>query len=620
MLIRQKLMLNALLGLATVVLIYVLQSQAQSTQEELDQASRHIVELERDVLSLRKDEKDFFSRLDNKYTERHLDDRAQLAKTATSLTAIFTEYGINQNVLTQFLQVSEQYYQAFDKAAELQHQIGLTPKTGLYGQLRQAVHNVESRLEQDNQDSLTVLMLQLRRNEKDFMLRRDDKYLARFDANVAIFDERLTDSSLGAASKQEIRGLMSAYQQDFKALVEREKVLGLSTGQGIRGELSQFSAQMDELFASLTTQTREVLQQQKSHNTMISVLVFVLIAAALAVFTLLIIRSIVNPVEAITALITRVETERDLTLRCEAGRGDELGQIALHFNNMLENFQALIKQVNESVTQVNDSCLSLSETARNTSSGITSQLNETDMVATAITEMGATIEEIASNTELAASKAAKTHENAGLGQQSVQQTVSMIRDLAGKLDNSGDVVAKLAQDGETIGKVLDVIRGIADQTNLLALNAAIEAARAGEQGRGFAVVADEVRSLAMRTQESTNEIATIIDNLQSRTQTVVTMMQQSQKQGSESAAQAESAGGALQQINEDISNIMDMSTQIAAAIEQQSMVANEVNKNVLVIRDVAETSSKAAIVNARDSATLEDKAAELLASVSRFKA
>ncbi|MCL2915841.1 methyl-accepting chemotaxis protein [Shewanella corallii] len=620
MLIRRKLMLNALLGLGTVVLIFVLQLQAQSTQEELDTAVKHIVELERDLLRLRKDEKDFFTRLDDKYTARHQKDREHLATTVASLSHIYAGFNVSQQLLDEFMNVSRQYTQSFDIAAQLQIEIGMTPKSGLYGELRQAVHNVESKLKQEQQDALTVLMLQLRRNEKDFMLRRDVKYLDRFNNNIELFSQRLKVSGVSSETQREISSLMQVYQNDFRALVEREQQLGLGDGDGLKGQLSQLSAQMDKLFVALNEKTLAVYEAETSRNTMISLGVFACLAAVLAVFTVAIIRSIVNPVEQITALITRVETERDLTLRCDTSRQDELGQIALHFNNMLENFQALIRQVNDSVTQVNDSCLSLSETARKSSDGITSQLNETDMVATAITEMGATIEEIANSTELAAGKAAKTHENAQQGQHAVQHTITMIQTLADKLDDSGDVVSELAKDGETIGQVLDVIRGIADQTNLLALNAAIEAARAGEQGRGFAVVADEVRSLAMRTQESTNEIATIIDNLQTRTQTVVSMMQTSQRQGNDSVAQAAAAGDALEQINQDISNIMDMSTQIAAAIEQQSMVANEVNKNVLVIRDVAESSSKAAIVNAKDSATLEDKAAELLASVSRFKA
>ncbi|MGL6010491.1 MAG: methyl-accepting chemotaxis protein, partial [Shewanella oncorhynchi] len=197
--------------------------------------------------------------------------------------------------------------------------------------------------------------------------------------------------------------------------------------------------------------------------------------------------------------------------------------------------------------------------------------------------------------------------------------IHKIQSLAEQLNSSAAVVNELERDSETIGSVLDVIRGIAEQTNLLALNAAIEAARAGEQGRGFAVVADEVRNLAMRTQSSTQEIANIIQTLQTRTRSIVQLMESSQKQGVESAEQAASAGALLKLINNDVRNIMDMSTQIAAAIEEQSMVAAEVNKNVVVIRDIAEESSHAADANASASDELKAQAEFLFRAVSNFK-
>jgi methyl-accepting chemotaxis protein len=233
--------------------------------------------------------------------------------------------------------------------------------------------------------------------------------------------------------------------------------------------------------------------------------------------------------------------------------------------------------------------------------------------------MVATVDEIANNTNAAASKAEATNNNAISGKEGVTQTIAKIDELSEKLRESENIVHQLAKDSDTIGSVLDVIRGIAEQTNLLALNAAIEAARAGEQGRGFAVVADEVRTLASRTQDSTQEIETIISSLQGRTKEIVSHMAICRTQGKDSADQASSAGKMLEEITQDVSTIMEMNTAIASAIQEQSTVASEVNKHVVEIRDVAEQAGQISNQNAQMSEELSQQAAVLNKEVSQFK-
>ncbi len=233
--------------------------------------------------------------------------------------------------------------------------------------------------------------------------------------------------------------------------------------------------------------------------------------------------------------------------------------------------------------------------------------------------MQATIQDISHNTEAAAKKAESTNLSAQQGRSEVDSTVKHIRALSDSLGNASNVVSQLEKDGETIGSVLDVIRGIADQTNLLALNAAIEAARAGEYGRGFAVVADEVRSLAKRTQESTSEIEGIISTLQQRTQEVVSIMHKCRSQGDESASQAIKAGELLGAITEDVQTIMEMSSQIAVAIDEQSQVASEVNKNVVRIRDIAQDATEHAANNAQTSEEVSEQARVLFTAIDKFK-
>lgn len=619
MLIRSKLLLSAAVSVTAVIAMFGLQLYTNSVESELSHAAQTVLELERDVLLLRKNEKDFFGRKDIQYVEKHKQTHDQIDGMIPRLESIFKKYDVPVASLEGFDRNLNQYQLAFNEVVQLQQEIGLTPKTGLYGTLRTAVHNIESMLKEYDQLSLQVAMLQLRRNEKDFMLRREMSYVETFDSNIVVFNTSLRSSSLDFDTQNKIAALIDQYQKDFKSLVSKEQQLGLDEKQGTMAQLVAANRLTESSSDELHNLALKAIDETEKSSRNIGVAVFLMIALILGIITYLIIRSIINPVARITQVISRIEVSKNLTLRCDASTQDELGEIAQHFNSMVGSFQQLIEQVIDSVATINTSCKSVSENAMLASEGVAQQLNETDMVATAITEMGATIDEIAKTTELAALKAGKTHDNAQLGQTEVEQTILKIRQLSDQINSSASVVDELERDSETIGSVLDVIRGIAEQTNLLALNAAIEAARAGEQGRGFAVVADEVRSLAMRTQSSTQEIANIIQTLQSRTRAIVQLMDASQKQGAESAEQAAAAGELLKLINTDVHNIMDMSTQIAAAIEEQSMVAAEVNKNVVVIRDIAEDSSRAADANASASDELRTRAEYLVSAVSHFK-
>ncbi|NLQ23070.1 methyl-accepting chemotaxis protein [Shewanella sp. S-1] len=619
MLIRSKLLLSAAVSISALIAMFGLQLYSNSVKSELSNAAQSVLDLERDVLILRKNEKDFFARKDLKYVELHKQSHMAIDSIVPELEKVFKEYGVSTASLESFDRNLNQYQAAFSEVVQLQQEIGLTPKTGLYGTLRAAVHNVETLLKEFDQPALEAAMLQLRRNEKDFMLRRELSYVETFDTNIGKFNDKLRASSIDIDTQRKIEELITQYQKDFKSLINKEQQLGLTENDGTMARVLAANQQTESSTSDLKNLALKAIDDAESSSVNVGITVFIFIALLLSIITYLIIRSIIAPVERITQIISRIEVSKDLTLRCDASTQDELGKIAQHFNSMVSSFQQLIEQVIESVATINTSCKRVSENAMLASEGVGQQLNETDMVATAITEMGATIEEIAKTTELAASKAGQTHDNAQSGQLEVEQTIHKIQSLAEQLNSSAAVVNELERDSETIGSVLDVIRGIAEQTNLLALNAAIEAARAGEQGRGFAVVADEVRNLAMRTQSSTQEIANIIQTLQTRTRSIVQLMESSQKQGVESAEQAASAGALLKLINNDVRNIMDMSTQIAAAIEEQSMVAAEVNKNVVVIRDIAEESSHAADANASASDELKAQAEFLFRAVSNFK-
>ena len=619
MLIRHKLILSAAVSIVALVTMFSLQRYSSGVQQELSLVAQGLIKLEKQVLSLRKDEKDFFSRLDIAYLNKHQKHANEIQSEVKSLRDTFESNAIPVYELDGFEQGVQFYLDSFQNVVALQKEIGLTPKMGLYGALRKAVHNVETLVKEYKQPDLMVIMLQLRRNEKDFMLRRNMSYVDKFNGNIDKFQQGLINSDIDSSAQDKLSALVSSYQKNFALLVSKDQTLGLTHNDGQMGKLREAIASANSSLVTLKKQSLTAIADSEQSSITLSFVLFSIITIILIGFTVFIIRSIMEPVTRLTMVISQIERNKDLTIRCDANADDEISQVAKHFNTMLDSFQRLIEEVIESVESMTHSCSELSLNAIKASEGVGQQLNETDMVATAVTEMGATIDEIAKNTELAAERAGNTYNNALKGQSGVEQTIDKIQCLVQQLNSSSKVVGELEKDSKTIGTVLDVIRGIAEQTNLLALNAAIEAARAGEQGRGFAVVADEVRSLAMRTQESTEEIARIIETLQARTRSIVELMTATEKQGGESAEQAASAGSLLQQINLDVTNIMDMSTQIATAIEEQSMVASEVNKNVVIIRDIAQESATTADENARSSEEVKSRADLLHRAVSLFK-
>ena len=333
---------------------------------------------------------------------------------------------------------------------------------------------------------------------------------------------------------------------------------------------------------------RNALDEQQRSDALNMTLVGLLIAAGGLLALCLTDYGIAKPLREMVAMLDDIaQGEGDLTRRLDVDRVDELGAIAKGFNTFLSKLQSMISQVVDSVQKVSDASEHTADIAIRTNQGVQKQLAEIELVATAVHEMTATAQDVARNATHAAEAANHADSAANQGREIVHSTSRAISTLAEEIGRAVGVVQNLAKDSENINAILVAIRGIAEQTNLLALNAAIEAARAGEQGRGFAVVADEVRNLAQKTQQATEEIQSMIQQLQHGTREVVRVMQDSQEKTDDSVRHANEAAEALVSITQAVSVINDMNTQIASAAEQQSAVAEDINRNVTNIGNVA---------------------------------
>ncbi len=289
-------------------------------------------------------------------------------------------------------------------------------------------------------------------------------------------------------------------------------------------------------------------------------------------------------------LLTRVKniSNNPLSQILYTGRSDEFGQIEFALRMMQAETGAVIGRIGDASNRLGDHARGLLKDIESSNELTVEQQAETDQIATAINQMAASIQEVASNAQHAADSAGRADSETSSGQRLVAHTSQSITALEGEIRQAAQVIHELEGQSNEISKVLDVIRGIAEQTNLLALNAAIEAARAGEQGRGFAVVADEVRSLAARTQQSTTDIQGMISALQERAQSAVTVMEKSSRQAHTSVAHAEEAATALDGIGLRVNEITDMNAQIATAVEQQGAVSEDINRSINNIRDAAD--------------------------------
>ena len=390
----------------------------------------------------------------------------------------------------------------------------------------------------------------------------------------------------------------------------------------VKGVDRAASEQMSALVSDLRAQSIQQSQAISAHaerTVMVGLAIMLLSGVLIGLFSLwLINRNLILPIRGLIEYVSQLSHGR-FAERVASRRQDELGHLAEAANTLRDFLAETFSRLQRSATDLVHASGELNSIAGQMATGTHEQFNRTDQVATAMTEMSATAQEVAHHAASASRAADDADQSAREGGEVMKVTIATIGQMRTEILNTGTIIRRLETDSVRIGKVLEVIRGIAEQTNLLALNAAIEAARAGEAGRGFAVVADEVRSLAQRTQQSAEEIEELIGSLHKGTQQVADIMDNSRNLTDNSVELTRRAGDALASITRTVSVIQEMNPQIAAAAEEQTAVAEEINRSVLKVKDVSEQNSAASQETAEASVELARLGAELQVWVGKFK-
>ncbi|OBY58843.1 methyl-accepting chemotaxis protein [Pseudomonas sp. AU12215] len=428
----------------------------------------------------------------------------------------------------------------------------------------------------------------------------------------AKLQEAITDPTYVSVLKDVITNINAFVEKldEYTASLEQEKQVHAQ----MNDRAAQVMQQVDDAYAA----QRAAMQTQLRTNTLLIVSSAALALLVGALASLLITWMIVRPLRQVIGMASRI-AEGDLSVSVEVRRKDEVGQLMGAVGSMADSLRGIVSRLSDGVGQITASAQALSSVTERTQHGVNSQKAETDQVATAMNQMAATVHDVARNAEEAASSAEQADGKVASGQDVVRQTLGRIEQLADAVRAATESIEQLGRESQSIGSVLVVIKNVAEQTNLLALNAAIEAARAGEQGRGFAVVADEVRALARRTQQSTAEIETLIAALQSGATTSVQRMQRSHALVEMTVGDAVQTEAALGNIASAVAVIHQMNQQIAAASEQQSAVAEEISRSVTSIRGIADESAQAMESTASSSVELAQLSRELQGLVGQFR-
>ncbi len=574
-------------GIATAMLLSIVSMRwSVSTLNSLTETQALNYQLLSNMLTLRRNEKDFLLRDNIKYLDKFDKNHALMINNINQLNDLLDDNNIEVENYTSLETIMKNYQAKFHQLIDISRQIGLSPKSALRGTLRNSIHKTEDLLNKVINDKLAKNMLMLRRNEKDFIMRKDTKYIGQFNNNLSIFIDNIKSSNIDEAIKSQLLKNSNIYKKDFLQLAVLMEQKGFDSKKGILGEMRSIVHSSEELLEKMSTKIGISIKNTSDSIQTMNLIASLFIATAVVGFTFYVSQTISHSLSNFVETLQGICQTGNLTQRVEETGNDEITQVSFILNKMLADFQEIIKKLHTTSTDLTSYSLQFISIRENTFSSVKQQQLETEHVSTAMIQMTSSALNVAQNTDNTAKAAQQANTITSEGKSIVDTAINSTQSLEKVIHDASTVIQQLGEDSNSIGGILDVIRGIAEQTNLLALNAAIEAARAGEQGRGFAVVADEVRTLAQKTQESIGEIETMISSLQKGSDKAIDAIIKGKDSVTNNVTQISLAGNTLNTIVTELNSINQMSQENANATKEQSMVVEEVNTNVIAIKDI----------------------------------
>ncbi|MGI9917783.1 methyl-accepting chemotaxis protein [Vibrio owensii] len=585
MTIRHKLYSLGVIAILGIMTLLGTSSHFANQSQELGHAVKLVGDLEIRLLNLRRNEKDFLLRSNIKYLDKFDGNVDKFLVIEQELAGILNRYDLPSS--HQFKQDLLAYQKGFQTLVSAYGRYGLDAESGLWATFERELSAAEQNADHQQVMALTKFSELVKAGEMDESL---------------------------------LQGLyVPALIESARQLAAQKQTIGVAYNKGLLGDTRALSHTVEQQFKTFSSALSDAAQARDSQNNVVKQVITAVVLIIIFALFFQISRSINTRVSSLLTTIKNISESNNMGLRSELEGKDELADISHHLNDLLDKLEHLIHGTQEKSAQLSASTDNMHRELEGVMEQFHAQADHTSSMATAVQQMVATIGEISESTSVAVEGVHQAANNAEQGRTVVETTVSNVGQLTGILSNSQQSIGSLNEHVAKIGGAVNIIQDIAEQTNLLALNAAIEAARAGEQGRGFAVVADEVRALASRTHQSTEEITRVVSDIQSQMSMVVSDIDQCNDQGQQTLHASERLDSSLQQIIADMHAIQGNSERIASAIEEQGIVMNQVSDSITELNVISENNMQSAQECLHEVNSVSAQAHEMDDAVAEFK-